>query len=391
MKTIPRVARRSLRRWLANHLERGASGLGVSLGLLVLACRAEPAKRLFVAASAPALRIEGRVEHSRPGRIRIGFPGVCLKLRFQSRSLKLRASSSSGRNYLSVRVDGGTTRVVHVSQFLRELPLATDLAPGDHEVEIVSRNETWQGVLSVFGFSLDPDGRPLSVAPAATRKLLFVGDSVTCGEGVDRGARCGKAPRDSNAEHSYGRLVAQALSRDGVGTESHLVCYGGRGLVYDWQGRTDVLNAPQFVDLALPELGAEAWDWSKYVPDAVVISLGTNDFALGRVPAREWFVSEYVTFVRKLRTHAPDAWFLLTEGSIVDAEQKTRLREYLHETVRRLGDRKVSVFEASRQPGTPCDVHPTFEQHHAMAAELLAVLRPLLGASVKTPELRNEP
>jgi hypothetical protein len=37
----------------------------------------------------------------------------------------------------------------------------------------------------------------------------------------------------------------------------HLVSYGGRGLLRDWQGKTDVLNAPQFFQLTIAEETAQ--------------------------------------------------------------------------------------------------------------------------------------
>src|SRR6201995_4212179 len=85
-------------------------------------------------------------------------------------------------------------------------------------------------------------------APALPpRKLMFIGDSVTCGE-MD----AWEPTRDMNdrlncdARVSYGMLVAQRL-----GAQCHLVSYGGRGIIRDWQGIRETRNAPQFYELAL--------------------------------------------------------------------------------------------------------------------------------------------
>src|SRR5690606_39734712 len=53
-----------------------------------------------------------------------------------------------------------------------------------------------------------------------------------------------------------------------------------------------------------------------YVPDGIVVSLGTNDFnpALGAFPSRAEFVAKYVTFVRTLTATYPSARIWLTEG-----------------------------------------------------------------------------
>ena len=126
-------------------------------------------------------------------------------------------------------------------------------------------------------------------------------------------------PPAPNGDLSYGMRLGRALS-----AQAQLVCYGGRGLIRDWRGRRDVPNAPQFFDLAvvdeLPRLHPRAtWDHAAYLPDVVVVSLGTNDFnlALGTFPEREEFVAAYVAFARAIRARYPRAAIILTEGAIV--------------------------------------------------------------------------
>jgi hypothetical protein len=214
--------------------------------------------------------------------------------------------------------------------------------------------------------------------------MLFVGDSVTCAEGVDRvpGHSQGR-PAGWNPARSYGMLLARKLD-----AQCHLVCYGGRGLVRDWQGRRDVLNAPQFFDLALPdELAPPAWDHGAYVPDVVVVSLGTNDFNLdiGDFPEREEWVGTYVRFMRAIRGRYPEAHVFLTEGAIVDdppgspRAQKSVLRAYVAETASRLADPKVHVLEARHYPGEGADAHPPAVAHAAMARDMEPMIRAALG------------
>ena len=212
---------------------------------------------------------------------------------------------------------------------------------------------------------------------------MVIGDSVTCGEGIDRKPDCKKDAAVWNAPESYGMLLARSL-----GAQCHLVCYGGRGLIRDWQGSTSVLNAPQFFELALPEPKPNvAWDHAKYQPDALIVSLGTNDFnlALGVLPEREQYVSAYVAFVRAIRARYPLSFVFLTEGSMVNdvtdpqRPQKSRLQSYLSDTVQRLADPRVSFVAAEYYPGDACDAHPTRAQHLAMAHDLEPVLRRALA------------
>jgi lysophospholipase L1-like esterase len=315
-------------------------------------------------------------------RIRIGYPGVTLRLRFEGPSLALRVAGDTGNSRLAVMIDGGEPRVLRVPAGESDITVAEGLGPGPHTVDVVHRTEAWQGIVTVLGFRLAEGGRLLPPLPWPSRKLLFIGDSVTCGEGVDREGTCEKdAPRWSNALLSYGMLTARALD-----AQAHLVCHGGRGLVRDWEGRHDRLNAPDFFDLAVADEARAPWDHGRYVPDAVLVSLGTNDFnlALGPLPEREPFVSAYVRFVRRILARYPRARVLLTEGAIVDdadpaRPRRTVLRDYIAETVRRLADPRVRAIATGHQPGDSCDAHPTRGQHAAMARELEPELRRALG------------
>ena len=80
---------------------------------------------------------------------------------------------------------------------------------------------------------------------------MFIGDSVTCGGGVDNNAQCKPDPEHpaNNVYDSYGMLLGRRMD-----AQIQLVCYGGRGLERDYRGlgiSDGVLNAPQFLDLAV--------------------------------------------------------------------------------------------------------------------------------------------
>jgi quercetin dioxygenase-like cupin family protein/lysophospholipase L1-like esterase len=339
----------------------------------------------FIPVSDPHVAVMGRVERPEPGRIRFGYPGVTLRVRFEGPSLGMRVTAETPNGHIDVFVDGGPPRVVHLRKGDSDVVLAENLGQGAHCVDVVHRTETWMSVVDVGGFLLAPGGRLVDPAPWPQRRMLFVGDSVTCGERIDRQPGETEPFASSNGTLSYGMRLARALD-----AQAHLVCYGGRGLVRDWRGRTDVLTGPQIFDLAVAdEVGGPPWDHSSYVPDVVFVSLGTNDFnlAIGPLPEREPWVAAYVAFVRTIRSRYRDAHVFLTEGAIVsDADdpkrpRKTVLREYLAETARHLGDPRVHVVPSQHYAGDPGNAHPTREQHAAMARDLEPVIREVMGWS----------
>jgi lysophospholipase L1-like esterase len=354
----------------------------MAAGLLV----AEGCAAGFVRSSDERVAVMGRVDRSRPDQLRIGYPGVTLRVRFEGPSLAARFSATTAASRIAVLVDGGAPRVVHLASGDSEVRLAEGLGPGAHTVDVVHRTETWQGIVTVHGFAAAPGGKLLPAEPWPARRLLLVGDSVTCGEAIDRAPDCSDAHdagATSNGALAYGMLLGRAL-----GAQVHLVCYGGRGLVRDWRGKSNVLTGPQLFDAALPLDGHPVpWRHADYTPDVVIVSLGTNDFNLdlGPLPEREPFVAAYVAFVRAIRAAHKDAYVLLTEGAIVNDEkdpsrpQKTVLRDYIAETVRRAGDPRVQAVPATHYPGNDCNPHPTRAQHEAMARDLEPVVRALTG------------
>jgi len=246
----------------------------------------------LVRATDGRVAIMGRVDRTDPSRVRVGYPGVTFRVRFEGPSLAARFSCTTGASRIAVLVDGGAPRVLQLAAGESEVPLAEGLGPGPHVVDVVHRTETWQGIVGVRGFVVGPGAKLLPSEPRPARRLLLVGDSVTCGEAIDRAPDCRDAHAAAvtgNGYLSYGMLLGRAL-----GAEVHLVCYGGRGLVRDWRGKTNVLTGPQLFDAALPIDGHPVpWNHADYTPDVVIVSLGTNDFNLdlGPLPEREPFAA----------------------------------------------------------------------------------------------------
>ncbi|MBN2197154.1 MAG: hypothetical protein JW751_30390 [Polyangiaceae bacterium] len=338
----------------------------------------------LVLAADPRVAIMGRVVRMPGGAIRFGYPGVRLRVVMVGGEIAVRAQCSTGDCRFAVTVDGGEPQIVRVAAGASDLRLASGLGAGEHLIDLAHRTETWQGIATVTGFVL-PAGATLAPPPPwPERRLLFIGDSVTCGEGVDRASAVpGVKAASADGTRSYGMLVARTLD-----AQCHLVCFGGRGLIRDWQGRRDVKNLPELFELALADDPEPVkWNHEEYSPDVIVVSLGTNDFnlGLGPFPGEEEFVGAYVAFVRTLRSRHPDAKVLLTEGAIVndtaDPEwpQKTVLGRYLAETVRRLGDANVAFVVSQHYPGDATDAHPTGEHHLAMARDLAGPIAALAG------------
>ena len=308
----------------------------------------------------------GRVAALPDGGVRIAYPGVTLSLTFTGTSLSVDAWSSGAGSYLEAVVDGGAPRRIKIGSERASYPILEHGARGKHTVELMHRSETWHGVVTLAGITADG---PLGAPPALPkRRMLVLGDSVSCSEGV--GERTGK--KDStwwDPRHSYGMLAARALH-----AQVQLVCHGGRGLVRSWNGRTDEHNLPDFYQLAVADPKQPLpWNQRDYDPQLIVSAIGTNDFNQG-IPERDAYVSAYVHFVRTLLADHPRAQVVLTEGAILNGDKKAALQAYLRETRERVGDKRVHVVPSIHHPGTQEDAHPTGPEHAQMAQELVPQL-----------------
>lgn len=338
---------------------------------VILFCAAMQVVAAPIAAADAHVARMGRSEVRADGGVRFGYPGVSFFVNFEGSRLTALADASGDQSYLDVIVDGGAPRKLRLAKGPQTLVLFEAGKPGVHRVEIVNRSETWHGTAALQSF--DTDGAWLQAPALPQRKLLVLGDSITCGEAIDRVPGAKKDPSWWNPRASYGMLMARELE-----SQVQLVCYGGRGLVRTWDNKTDDLNLIDYSRLAIADKRHPVrWDQKDYQPDVIVSAIGTNDMAPG-VPERQTYVRAYVKLVQTLLKDHPRAQVMLTEGGILNGEKKAALTGYIAETVRRVNDPRVHAIASTGYPGDATDGHPTKEQHLKIANDLLPQIRAIM-------------
>jgi lysophospholipase L1-like esterase len=340
--------------------------------LMLLACAGAGTGQAAEIVRADDARVTrmGRTVAEPDGTLRFGYPGVTLGVHFSGSRLAADMAGGAG-SLVDVIVDGGAPVTVRPGPERRSITLFEG-SPGAHRVELVHRTETWLGVVAVARF--DTDGSFQAPQPLPVRKMLVLGDSVTCGADMERGEGDKNNPYWWNARVSYGMLAARALD-----AQVQLVCYGGRGLVRSWNGRTDEAQLPAFHALAIADSAHPVpWRQRDDDPDLVLVAIGTNDFSAG-IPERQAYVAAYEAFVRTLLREHAHARIALTEGAILDGEKKAALRDDIKEVAARIGSPRVQAIRSEHHPGDAADAHPTTRQHAAMADALVPQLRKLMG------------
>ncbi len=313
----------------------------------------------------------GRIEKNSDGSARFAFPGVSFFINFEGNSLSLEAVSSGDQSYIEAIVDNGEPRIIKLSSSPQTIKLVQGDSVKKRSVEIIHRSETWHGVVTFKKLTTDGKFNTAPVLPK--RKVLVLGDSVTCSEAIDRIDGGKKDTSWWNPRLSYGMLSAKTLN-----AQVNLVCMGGRGLIRSWNGKTDENNLPDYYQFAIPaDNNPVSWDHTQYNPDLIVSAIGTNDFSSG-IPDKEIYVSAYVKLLLTLLSNHKHAQIVLTEGAILNGDKKTALIDYLVEAVKRVDDKRVHIAKSTHYPGDKTDAHPTKEQHAAMAKDLAPQLKAIM-------------
>lgn len=269
------------------------------IALCALACSCARL-RTTDAADAP-VRFVGRTQTTPEG-VSFDWSGVYADIRFKGSYLAVRISDT-GRNYFNLTVDGRPCeKFITEGDSLLVVLFDDPAASGEHLLRIQKATEGEQGRVTIHSFTTD--GRLLAAADCARPlHIEFYGDSLTCGYGTE--SQSGDEPfkpETENCLYAYAAYTAQHF-----GTDYNLVSHSGRGVIRNYgdpkphSDPTETMSGRAFrlFDTAPEPL----WDFaeSPYRPDAVVITLGTNDFSTEPRPSEADFTEAYARLIGRIR------------------------------------------------------------------------------------------
>lgn len=250
-----------------------------------------------------------------------------------------------------------------------------------HTLTLFRRSEATYGTVTFLGVEVEKDAE-LHRPPEKPRRLLFVGDSITCAyanETLDTNQ--GNTVVNQNASLSYAAIAARALDAD-----LHMICWSGRGLYRNRMLRYEQHETmPKIFDRTLPSKTDSDWDPDRYFPDVVVINLGTNDATTRQGQkdplSRQGYIRAYQNFLRRLRRQAPDCTLFVTLGPMGHAPIN---REWLEEVIAPFEDAHILIYppfaDASEIGG---HWHPSVKKHHSMAVQLIDAITAATGWETK--------
>jgi hypothetical protein len=164
--------------------------------------------------------------------------------------------------------------------------------------------------------------------------------------------------------------------------------------VRNYSFQYDARPMPDVYDLLFFEQkDSPAWDPARFVPDAVMIGLGTNDFSPGDSdrPKMEvdTFVAAYLKFIRRLRGYFPNAEIFCISSTMLgdhwpDAtyksatDQKAAITKVVDE-LNSGGDARVHKYVCTPIVGMGCGTHPNTDQHAVLASQLGSSVAAVMG------------
>lgn len=220
------------------------------------------------------------------------------------------------------------------------------------------------------------------------RRIEFIGDSITCGYGIE-----GVFEKDvftttkENPWDAYAAKTAYHFNAD-----FNCVSWSGIGIISSWT-EIDEPNSEwlmpmlyKYTDAALDnDLGKkefDIWDNSSFVPDLIVINLGTNDVSYTKdIKERiDLFTDGYYNFLEQIRNSNPNVEIICTLGAM-GQELCPAVEAVVAKFKSATGDMKIHThfYEVQLESdGIGSDWHPSAKTHEKMSKTLITKIEEVM-------------
>ena len=334
---------------------------------------------LILKATDPKIQLTGRFD-LRGGTPRCSWSGSAITIKFRGTDLNLLLRDAAkgdahpeegfNSNYFTVRVDGGETTTLRLEPGRERYPVASGLPAGIHTVTVAKRTESNCGGVTLLGVEISADGEILAPPPRPSRRIEFIGDSITCGYGNEAPDQHQKfTPATENNDLAYGALAARRF-----GAEYVCIAWSGIGV---YSSRGDLKNTMNTrYERSIGQDPSAIWAFTAPPPQVVVINLGTNDFAQGDPGVN--YIEDYKKLVHTVRGHYPQATIFCAMGPIINGANAIKNKEYIETIITDLADANIFFVSLGTQDinknGIGGSWHPSLKTHLAMVDLLVPAI-----------------
>lgn len=326
----------------------------------------------------------GRFDFSTPGKAGFSWPGVSINAKFEGKVCNVLLNDlgdDQDHNFYNIFIDDFAPVVIEAKEKEGIYKIDT-LKEGVHTITIFKRTESVVGKGEFLGFQIEK-GKTLLPLERKQRKIEFIGNSITCGYGIEgENKECKFSPKTENNYLAYGAITARNLKCEYVAN-----AFSGIGIYQNYDMNREN-TMPNLYTKIIP-FEEKEWDFSKWKPDVVVINLGTNDFAHSNPDSIGWS-NAYLKLLSTIRKNYPDAEIICLIGPMISdywpesSKALTTIKKYLaavKEEFKKTHDAKISTFNLSPQGnlGYGCDWHPSLKQQKKNSDELTTYIKSRMG------------
>ena len=334
----------------------------------------------FIPADDKNLQYTGRIDFSDKKAPLISWAGPCVRANFTGTSLKVKMDDKGNKHVFGVIIDGNydAVKVIACNEGEGVYDVVSGLEDKTHEVLIHKRTDGGANPTAFLGFELDDGASLKDPPPRPGLRMEVYGDSISTGLGCDR-KRGGEHSKEATDNvFAYGSRTARNIN-----AELHCISKSGIGLVKSWWPTI----MPQYYDRLSAcslEGSGDAWDFSKWTADLVVINLFQNDSWTIKGAKKDEIIGKYKDFVKKIRGHYPKAKIVCTLGSM--SANKNQWAQWVKEAAKQLNDEgDKEVYSYIFKIGTG-NRHPNNGDHAKMATELTSFIMTLgMDITLTTP------
>jgi len=299
--------------------------------------------------------------------------GISFAMKGTSLEVKLASSAYSESNYTyaAVYIDDREPIAIKVTEG-GWYTVATDLEPDVlHDVRILKRSESNCGILVIESVRISEGGELYTAKPYPTdRKIQVLGDSITCGYGNLYYGDAYSCPTDmEDGTYTYATILGERY-----GAELDTVCISGIGLGTPDNEPWPILPTYKRLDNASPS----DFDFTSFIPDVIIVALGTNDDAQGAT--HDEVKTAGTELIEFIRSKYPDAHIIWSYG--VMSKNSMDAIDELIKALQEKGDTKLHFLPTDSDEaneGMGLHGHPNTKTHERMADELSVLIEQLTG------------
>lgn len=326
----------------------------------------------FVPCSDKHISYEGRIDYKNGAAV-LMWPGTSIKINFKGTGISGEFKDADTSNYYNVIIDHDSIYKIHFDTVKRTITLANGLPYAKHSVELFKRTEWDKGKTMFYGFELNGKNKLLKQAKLPKRKIEFFGNSITCGYAINDNVHDSPDGYYENNYDAYAAITARHFN-----AQYHCTSKSGIGIMVSWFP----LIMPEMYNRLDPTDSTSKWDFSKYIPDVVVINLLQNDSWIVNIPNNEQFksrfgtkapdsnfiINAYKNFVQTIRATYPETQIICMLGNMDITRKGSPWPGYVQQAVEELHDKKIYTYFSpyKETPG-----HPKIKEQQMLADGLI--------------------